>query len=290
MLIVEKLSKGKHASLNELKDFLFDHDFEFSERTLQRDLEQIRNEFGMEIEYNRIKNAYFINKSKSINIDSFLRFLEIVNTANLLTDSIRKGQNALNYIYFESYGLQKGMDHLKALLFAIQNKRYINFIHENFVSGKKKSYSIQPYMLKEYQNRWYIIGSIKNQSAYRTFGIDRITALEVSDQTFKLNNIEEVLYLFDNTIGLVYDQHPVEDIILSCTPLQGKYLKSLPLHKSQQIISDTKKEVRLKIRVASNYELQQKILMLGSDIKVIKPAWLAKEIAQMLKNTLKQYK
>ena len=93
-----------------------------------------------------------------------------------------------------------------------------------------------------------------------------------------------------SVIGLTYSNDKPEEVILSFTPLQGKYIQALPLHRSQQIIKETKEGVVIKLKVIPNFELQQKILMFGDSIKVLQPEWLSKEIKSVLVNTLNQYK
>ena len=93
-LIIEKIGRNQFPSFKVIKDYLFDHGFEVSARTIQRDIEQIRYEFGIEIKYDRNWKGYFIDTETSINTDSFLRFLEIVNTAELLTESLKESKNS----------------------------------------------------------------------------------------------------------------------------------------------------------------------------------------------------
>ena len=288
-LIIEKLISHQNPSFQILKEYLHDHGFEISPRTLQRDIEQIRNEFAVEIKYNRSKNGYYIDKDDSINFDAFLRFLEIVGTANLISESLKDGKGTLNYISFESQGSLKGIENLKSLLFAIKNHRKITFIHENFETGKTRKYSVKPYLLKEYQNRWYVIGLLPGLNEFRTFAIDRIEKVEVLSETFEPNNKINPAKLFENTIGLVYSYNKLEEVILSFTPLQAKYVKSLPLHKSQEIIKETNKEVIVKLKVIPNYELMQKILMIGYQVKVLEPEWFKEDIMKSLKENLKNY-
>ena len=87
-LIIEKINQRQFPSFEEIQDYLEDCGFTISKRTLERDIAVIRNEFGIEITFNRNKAGYFIDHENSINMDSFLRFLEIVNTAELLTESL----------------------------------------------------------------------------------------------------------------------------------------------------------------------------------------------------------
>jgi predicted DNA-binding transcriptional regulator YafY len=272
-----------------LKNYLHEHGFEISPRTLQRDIEQIRYEFGIEIKYNRNRNGYFIDKDASVNLDSFLRFLEIVNTANLISDSLKDGKDELKYIQFESQGSLKGIENLKSLLFAIKNHRRIVFTHENFETGKKRKYSVKPYLLKEYQNRWYVVGLLSGLNEFRSFGIDRIENIQVLSETFVPDSKINPAELFENIVGLNYSLGSVEEVILSFTPLQAKYVISLPLHKSQKVIKETNKEVIIKLNVIPNFELTQKILMLGDSVKVLKPEWFKKEVKNVLKQALKKY-
>ena len=132
----------------------------------------------------------------------------------------------------------KGIEHLKPLLMAIKDNRKISFNHFNFHSNKTRKYALKPYLLKEYQNRWYVVGIIGKLKEFRTFGIDRIENLEVKTETFKVDNKLNPMKMFEKTIGLVYASNTLQDVILSFTPTQGKYIKTLPLHTSQKVLLD----------------------------------------------------
>ena len=289
ILIIEKLGRKQFPSFDEIKNYLSNHDFEVSNRTIQRDIEQIRSEFGIEIQYNRFKNGYFINEDLSLDLESFVRFFEIVNTADLLIESLKESKDTLDYISFEAQGSLKGIENLKPLLFAIKNRRVISFTHENFYEKTHSNHTVKPYLLKEYQNRWYLIGTIKPTDEFRTFGIDRISNLVVSETTFKPSKKKKASKLFEHTIGLTYSLGEVEDVVLSFTALQGKYIKTLPLHSSQRILVDNEKELQIKLKIIPNFEFQQQLLKLGDNVKVLQPQWLADEIKMVLTNTLKQY-
>jgi predicted DNA-binding transcriptional regulator YafY len=147
-LVIEKIKSQKHPSFAIIRDYLSDHGFEISTRTLQRDIEQIRLEFGIEIKYDRSANGYFIDEEESLNLDSFLRFLEIVATANLLTQTLKDGKDSLKFISFESEGNLKGIENLQAILFAIKNHRVLFFKHYSYTSGRETQYHVNPIYLK----------------------------------------------------------------------------------------------------------------------------------------------
>ena len=287
-LEIEKIREAKFPSFKEIKDYLHSQGFELSDRTIQRDIEQIRIEFDVEISYDRKTNSYFIDYEKSINTESFFRFLEIVNTAEILTESLCECKNSLKYISFDAGGGLKGIKNLNPLLKAIKDNRIISFNHFNFQNETIKKHTLKPYLLKEYQNRWYIIGLIDDVE-FRTFGIDRIEDLEIKPETFMRNNKLNPMELFNKTIGLVYYNNSLQNVILSFTPIQGKYMKTLPLHASQKTLIDNEIELRISIEVIPNYELTQTILKFGNTVRVVEPEWLAKEIRESLISTLSKY-
>lgn len=288
-LEIEKISREQFPSFQEIKDYLFEHGFEIGDRTIQRDIEQIRFEFGIEIKYDRDKNGYYIDYENSLNTESFFRFLEIVNTAELLTESLLESKDSLKHISFDTGGGLKGIENLRPLLKAIKDNRKISFTHFNFHTEKSRKYTLKPYLLKEYQNRWYVVGIIGGISEFRTFGIDRIENLEIKAETFKPDKKLNPIEMFNKAIGLVYSENTMQTIVLSFTPTQGKYIKTLPLHPTQKILIDDENECRISLKIIPNYELTQQILKYGATIKVIEPQWLVEEIKEILKRTFEKY-
>lgn len=288
-LEIEKIKRGQLPSFEEIKEYLHNHGFEVGDRTIQRDIEQIRFEFGVEIKYNRDKNGYYIDYENSINIESFFRFLEIVNTAELLTESLIESKDSLKHISFDTGGGLKGIENLKPLLKAIKDNRKITFSHLNFHTNKVRKYTLKPYLLREYHNRWYVIGLIGGLNEFRTFGLDRIENLEVKPEVFKRDDNLNPVDFFHQTIGIVYSSSSVHKVILSFTSAQGKYIKTLPWHTSQSILTDNEQEFRISLDVVINYELIQQILKHGETVKVIEPEWLVGEIKEILNRTLSKY-
>lgn len=290
LLIIEKAGGQRYPSFEQLKDFLFDQGFEISGRTLQRDLEQIRNEFKIEVCFDPRRRGYFIDEENSIDIPSFIRYLEIINTGQVLAESLKDGRETLKYIHFGSSGELAGLNNLGPLLYAIRNHRIVRFFHKKFRGSDVTECVAQPYMLKEYDNRWYLVCLPGGLGEFRTYGIDRIQELTVSDTTFEFDNSLNPASLFEHTIGLTYSEHEPQEVVLSFTRLQGKYIKTLPWHASQEVLIDNEEELRVSLFITPNYEFRQRILMLGANVKVIKPRWLADEVKEALKAALGRYR
>ncbi len=282
------LRKRKYVSFDAFQQYLTNHDIEISERTLQRDFKDIRADYQIDIPYNITHKGYYINEDTSIPIDDFIHFMEIVSFSELMIENLSDVREANKYIQFESTESLKGVHQLKEILFAIRNKRTIQFKHENFWKGTFTVIKLKPLLIKEYQKRWYVVGAFENNEL-RTFGVDRITELEVTENVFKIKKEWNAAENFSRVIGIIYEGNR-EEIILSFDAFQGKYIKTLPLHHSQQIIIDNADELQISLDVIVNHELIQRILMYGPNVEVIAPLSLRKQIKQSLTDSLKMYK
>jgi predicted DNA-binding transcriptional regulator YafY len=288
-LEIEKISGGFYPSFEEIKEYLFGYAFKISNRTLERDIEQIRFEFGLSIQYDRSKNGYYIDAENSLNIDSFFRFLEIVNTAELLTESLQESKNVLSHISFDMGGGLTGIEHIKTCLRAIKDRNKISFTHHNFHTNKSRKYTIKPYLLKEYQNRWYVVGLVGGINEFRTFGIDRIENLNLLAETYVVDEKLDPAEMFTKIVGLVYSLDKQQEVVLSFTAQQGKYVKTLPIHFTQKVLIDNEEEFRISLFIIPNYEFTQLILKHGDTVKVIEPASLVNEIKENLRRALGRY-
>jgi hypothetical protein len=288
-LILEKLSRQNSTSLQELNAFLVSHDLGKSDRSIARYIEQMRHEFGLEIIYDATNKGYVFNKSSDFEVELFLNFVQLVQSSGIEVGGKKNMQALMPLVQFDANQRLQGIENLKDLLFAIQNKRYINFIHTNYHTEKSTSYRIKPILLKQYQYRWYVIGVVKDDD-YRTFGCDRISELNIEAKTFVAKNNKEVRQKFEQVIGLNYSDGPMEKVRLQLTPLQAKYLKASPIHASQYIESETPDAVIFALNLIPNYELIQKILQMSDQVKVLSPDSLKSDVKKHLMSTLKLYK
>ena len=289
--ILEKLKSKKFSSFDDIDYYLRQHDISINKRTLQRDLQTLRNEFLIEIPYDKKHNGYYIDFEESIaaDVESFMHFLEIINTAELLRQSLSEGSRSLKYVSFDSQGNFRGTGHLKPLFRAIRDRLWVTFNHLNYQSGKLSNYRIRPYGLREYQNRWYVVGITEYEDELWKFGLDRITLLEVETKVFERDESKDPHGIFDHVIGVETSDEPLQQIVLSFDPQQGNYIKSLKLHHSQEVLIDTDQELRIRLILKPNFELIQNILMHGSLVTVLEPEWLVDKMKSILNDALLGY-
>lgn len=290
-LIIDYTKRMQFPSFRDIHEMLGEEGFQISDRTLQRDIEDIRDEFGLEISYDSSKRGYFIDEKNSISADHILHFLELAVSAQVMIDSLREGKKALKYIAFDSYEYFKGLNILPKLLLAIKAKKKINFSHTSYQNRKTSTHYVNPYMLKEYQGRWYLYGENVSMNDFWIYGIDRIDNLKISDETFLPKEEVDISERFENIIGVSgpLEGQGLQEIILSMNAEQGMYFKGLPWFKPYETITDTKVEFRISLNIIPNFELLLKLLMHSDKVMVVSPDWLRKLVKKSLEVALARY-
>ena len=287
-LIIKKVRKHP-ASFEEIADYLAreselqEYDFNISKRTFQRDLNDIRSLYDIDILYDRSRKVYFIDSEDKSQAKE--RILEAFDTFNALNVADRLS----DYIHFENRH-SGGTENLHGLLHAIQNRFEISFSYHKFWDDHPEMRQVEPLALKEFRNRWYLIGNDLVKKELRVYALDRLSSLEIRKRTFNYPEKFSVNEYYKHSFGIIHPgDQPAEEVILSFTPDQGKFIKSLPLHDSQQILEDNNKEFLIKLKLHITFDFVMEILSYGPNVKVIQPSILADEIISAYKNALKKY-
>jgi predicted DNA-binding transcriptional regulator YafY len=193
-------------------------------------------------------------------------------------------------IQFESLPTIRGNENLELFLNAIKNKKVVQFDYFNFTKNKKSVRRIHPYLLKEYRNRWYLIGKSELKEKIITFGLDRIFDPILLTQKFILDSNFSPDNFFKHSIGItVFNELPSE-IIIETNPILSKYLLSQPLHHSQilkEVINNGNHIFSFHLLIT--YELKMLLLGFGKDCKIVAPESLKEQILNDLKALLFSY-
>ncbi len=289
--IIQFIYDYPNSSKSKILELLNEKDFSISSRTLERDIERIRSDFGLEIVYTKELNGYYIDEEKSVKVQSFFKFLEITTIADIFSESLINSNAILDFVSFDDSKNFKRIENLKPILIAISQNKKIHFVHENFSMNTFKEREITPLLLKEFENRWYVIGVPEEMEEIRTFGIDRITKLSIGKPSkLKRKKFNAQLKEFDNIIGLNYKKKKPVKIRILINGLHIKYMESLPLHHSQVIHTKNENgQYFVDFFLVPNYEFITQILKIGDEAVVIYPENLKLKIKKALNNTLKKY-
>lgn len=295
LLIIKKLKVKPYSTYEELQTYIenqFDYlqmqddtlSIGFSKRTLQRDLKEIRNIFGIDIEYSKANKGYYISQSETENMN-FQRMIEAFDMFN----SLNLAHDLTPFIHLEKLRPQ-GTENLYGLLHAIKNRLVIKFNYQKFWEEKISQRIVEPYALKEFKNRWYILAKDSRDNFIKSFALDRLTNLEITSQMYQYPENYSVEESYQYCFGIIspINEKP-QDIILSFEPFQGKYIKTLPLHETQQVLVDSDKETRIKLKLCLTHDLIMELLSFGDNMKVIEPKSLAHQIKTAHEKAFKQY-
>lgn len=295
LLILKKLKVKPYSNFEELRryienqfDFLQMQDdslqLGFSKRTLQRDIREIRNVFGVEIEYSKGRKGYFISQNENENMN-FQRMIEAFDMFN----SLNLAQDLTPFILLEKRRPQ-GTENLYGLIHAIKKRYKIKFTYEKFWEEELTQRLVDPYALKEFKNRWYILAKDGENPNLKSFALDRLTNLEITNQKYDYPSNYSIEENYRYCFGIIsLDQGEPQDIILSLEPFQGKYLKTLPLHHTQQVIVDNDRETKIRLKLFLTQDLIMELLSFGPHMKVIEPKSLAEKIKKIHEKAYKQY-
>lgn len=253
-----------------------------SDRTIERDICDIGELFGIYIKFDRSQQGYYIEE----NVGSYEEHVSELMMNFDLINSIEKDPNLSSFVLAEHHRSLYSK-WLVPLVEAIKNTNPVYFSYVDYRHGNRiNRYHVYPHYLKESNQRWYLLALDGNKM--KTFGIDRIRNLEViKDETFVRNLDINVVELFKDCYGIWNDVNiPVEDVELRYDALDGSFIKSVPIHHSQQIITDTDEEFRISLRLRITNDFIMELLSRSRSIEVIKPVSLRKRIKTIYKEAL----
>ena len=296
MLIVKKLKAKPYSTYEELKAYI-DREFEhlqmqddalsigFSKRTLQRDLKEIRNLFGVDIEFSKRNKGYFIDQDERENMN-FQRMMEAFDVFHSLSLS----HDFAPYIHLEKRRPQ-GSENLYGLIHAIKNSVEIKFDYQKFWEDEPLERLVSPYALKEYKSRWYVLGCNNIKNALRCYALDRLSNLEITNKKFSIPKGFNVEEYYRYCFGIISpDEGEPLKIILSFESYQGKYIKTLPLHETQEILIDNEDELQIKLKLHITFDFVMELLSFGDNMKVLEPESLANDVKLAHEKAVAQYR
>ncbi len=287
-LIISRLRKSP-ASFAEIqayldhKTILDDIDYTVSLRTFQRDVKEILSLYNIDICYDFSQKIYTIDESgiESVN-EAMLASFDLFNT-------IKLSQGLEQFIQFEKR-VNTGSHHLLTLLQVIKKAQIINFEYQKFDNSNTSQRTVEPYALKEFRYRWYLLAKDNADGIIKTFGLDRMSEIATTNKKYAKPDTNLTKQYFNNCYGVTKpnNETPTE-VVLSFTPLRGKYIKTLPLHASQETIIDNEKELRIKLNVYITYDLEMDLVAMANDVTVIKPKSLINKLKKAHHDAYQQY-
>jgi predicted DNA-binding transcriptional regulator YafY len=297
-VIHNQLIKGQKRNFDDLKNACMSELSlkELGDRTLKYDIKRLREEFNAPLVW---KGGYYYYEEDYSLYDILnpedVQFAHQMNTllgklAELpilkgfedfqMKIRQRAGGDNNDLIQFDQVEQYTGKEYLPELYQALLDKRCLNITYRNF-KGDESAHTLSPYVLREYNNRWYIFGWEHEQKCIFNLALDRILKIKPSAFHF-LSDKDNVAAHLADLIGVTRpDGAEPQEVKIRVKKSRAPYLITKPLHKSQRHVPDPEKKDYLlfTFRLILNKELTASLLSLGTDAEVLAPAELREEIA-----------
>ena len=246
--------------------------------------------FGVDIVCDRKKNVYYVKNPEALNENRLAKWL-------LRKYSIPKDFATFNgmkdRVLLEEIPL--GQAFLDNILDAMQRNVELQIDYQRYEGDKEEHmqmFHIQPYALKVFNRRWYLLGYIKEKGALRTIALDRILGMNVLTNSFELPKDFDARKYFANVVGIhVNNDLPVKKVKIRAYGIQADYLRSTPLHKSQSEGRSKRGEfAEFTYRLCITPDLISQLLAMGDKVEVLEPLELREEMKKRINYMFNFYK
>lgn len=189
---------------------------------------------------------------------------------------------------------------------AMRTNHVIKITHQGFWKDYENTFDIEPYYLKIFNQRWYVLGRNPyyakkkeeaeangeefNKPIYRVYGLDRVKNICITDKTFVMDRDFSIEEYFKGCCGIIPSNDEIVRVVFKAYYGEAKYLKTLKIHQSQDIVCEDDDSTTFKVDVKPTYDFYQKLLAKGDRIEVLSPDSVREEMRNFAKNMLNYYK
>jgi predicted DNA-binding transcriptional regulator YafY len=222
----------------------------------------------------------------------FSLFSELGGIIQRLEDKIyTEKTHRPSIIHLDKNDQLKGLEQLDVLYQAILKKMVLKLRYQSFKANESSLITFHPFILKEFNNRWFLVGKKNNKSNVMTLALDRIISIDYDTNIEYINETFDGDSFYKNTIGVtVLDEKYVDRIVLKVDEENAPYVLTKPLHHTQRVKETLKNgAVIIELLVHRNAELERLILGFGEAMQVLKPISLKRRIQERFKNGLDMY-
>ena len=241
---------------------------ELSERQFHRYTDAVEELFDIEIKYSRTQRGYIVADREGIDNMGMRKWLiQTFSVNNILHES----QELKNRILLED--VPSGQQHLTTIVDAMRESVALLMTYQSFWMDEPATFEVEPYCVKLFEQRWYMLGKSEGYDDLRIYALDRIKALEPTERKFKLPKKFDAAKFFEDYYGIIIsdDDYDVCPVALLVDAQQSNYLRTLPLHHTQVEVERNDKYSIFEYRLCPTFDFRQKILSMGGAIEVLAP-------------------
>lgn len=205
---------------------------------------------------------------------------------------------AVNNLINESHHLKRrilfeeipsGRKYLTSVIEAMRDGLEIELYYQSYWYEEPSTYTLQPYCIKVFKQRWYVIGFCKERNNIRTFSLDRIQQLTTLDAKFVYPKDFDPEAYFADYFGIMIENKKLGTIRIKVYGMHVQYIRALPLHRSQCEIETTVDYSIFEYRMKPTLDFRQELLSRGADVEVLAPLTFREEMIQSVEKMSSLY-
>lgn len=257
-----------------------------SRTSFNRHRNEIEDIFGMRIICSRNNgNRYRIENADSLDKHSVESWM--ANTISI-NNIIAENRSISDRILLETIPSEGRT--LQTAIEAMREGLKFEFDYKKYYSPETKHYSIEPYCVKLYHRRWYLLGRYSNNRDFRLFAFDRISNAHKSSDKFKTDATFNATEYFKECFGVALNTSvPVQKVIVRAYTNERYYLRDLPLHSSQRLIVEGDGYLDYEVTLRPTEDFLGYLLSRSNFVKILSPESLAEQLKEMALSIVKRY-
>ncbi|MBW6461189.1 MAG: WYL domain-containing protein [Bacteroidales bacterium] len=222
-------------------------------------------------------------------------FKRLSETAQRLRDAVQVYQFAdpadwAGKVDFEKVDQIQGSRYLNSILDALKNRQVLKIWYKKFFKTKEELHVVHPYLLKEYHNRWYLIGYNPARKGIRSYGLDRIESMLTAEKEDFIEAGFNGADYYRNVIGVSVIKGDPVDIRIAFSKKQARYVMTQPLHHSQKEIGPDGDRIVFSFHLVPNFEFYAQILSWGAEVEVLEPTVVRKQVLKLAEGIVGKYR
>lgn len=288
---------------------------DYSPRTVQRDLDYMKNTLGAPIEsdwrgYRYTEPNFFIKsipitEGEAFSVAVLNPLLEQYRNTPLekqlrsvfqkitqsLPEKITVDTSFLNpkitFIPDRTENINPSL--FQTIFDSLKEMRTISFDYRPLQKATFMERAIDPYHVVCQRGNWYVIGLCHDKGDVRIFSFSRMKNVRLTKQKFAIPKDFKPSDYFDAEMGVwLSDKTPLEVDLLFSVEI-GTYAKNRIWHSEQVVEERADGSVYVKFKTTQKQELLRWILGQGHTVKVLAPPELVEDVKAELEKTREMY-
>jgi predicted DNA-binding transcriptional regulator YafY len=283
-IIDRELQRNDHTSSKKLRDLMqIEMDESVSPETIQKDIAFMKSELELDIRYSRSKEGYYYKDGNTLfkrhvkprdehDLRAAAAKLALFSASPLLAPVQKTVEKVMQFLELQKPGepqktvlipddtpVASGAEFLPELLEAIKRNSVICFRYFSTTHQHEMNLEVSPWLLKEYNGRWYLIGADTLNNKPRLYGLDRISGDIEFSYKRAINPPTDLAGQFANVVGVSGFYLSPETIDVFFQNPQDWYIKTKPIHRSQELVSADEKGATFRYFVVRNWEFEAEV-------------------------------